>query len=152
MKKNKIKINLVILFLLLSSSSVFLILASYDSMGNANWLSYAAGIAFWLFLILGYVLFFNVSSMVKKQSTEKQKKKKKRISFTFFKNRYSKIFDGLLILSLICIAGYLAFSVRSEVIGIIIIFTLLFSIHMHFITNGKTFNACLAVESKVRGK
>ena len=164
MKKKKKLMTRTVLFLLISlfSSYLMVLFVAFGYEENQT-LKVIAPIVvsafFWLFLVLGYVSFYQVSALRKKQEKKKgfvPDKKRKAGIVVFFSNRYAKIADILMLLLFVgMIVFYILFisGIQGsfvEIAAMLFITTFLFSVQMHCILNGINFQYILQTEEKPR--
>lgn len=92
---------------------------------------------FWTFLIIGYVLIFFMKRRSRKIGF---KSDKKRIGlFTFFKNPFAKAIDILLFIMLTLFVVLMLLKQGEGFIQYIILFVVLFLIHMHSLFNSDVY-------------
>lgn len=151
MKKDIILMKLVVLFLAISSFSLILVpFSDYDGSAFNVVTAIIAGVLFWLFLILGYLVFAGIAKhrkVYEKKATSSNKgrlsradNKKKPGIVCFFSNKFAMIADIVLIASFILTLVMVLFIPQTpQVIQIILISLLLFSLHMHCVLNGINF-------------
>ena len=137
-------INLIkrtVLFLLLSSLS--LLLAAFGDYRGKWWNILAAvgvGAGFWIFLILGYISFYQLSKRRKEQEkgSRSQKDKQRPGIIVFFANPYARAADIAMVISFIATVVF-QFVPFSEVVSLGSIAAFVFSAQMHGIFNGVNF-------------
>jgi len=134
----KILIKLSIISFFISSVTIlFMPLGSFEPDGNIM-LAYILAGAFWLFLILGIVLMFVIGA---KRRKDKLFTDTGGIAFLrFFKNRPAIVFDLLLIASILSLVVSLLY-IRTLPAAITLAgtFTMVFSLEMHAVLNGKNY-------------
>jgi len=138
---SKIRILIIIALISLFISSYVIILIPFSDFGEGGFktvLSYCISICFYLFLILGYILFIVANQKRKKQKlTKKNRYKLKPGIIVFFSSLWGSIADIILIMSVVMVAMLMIFpNVFSDLIKYILIATFIFSVHMHSIFNG----------------
>lgn len=103
--------------------------------------AYLVGIGFWGGLIFAYVLFGVLNARRKKQlkSTENLNTEKRPGIICFFSNKYAKVFDILLVISLLLTVVFMFVPFLNQDAVIISLSVFLFSLHMHSILNGINF-------------
>lgn len=143
--------KLVVLFLAISSFSLVLVpFSDYEGNTINAVTAIIAGVLFWLFLILGYLVFSRIAKhrrLYEKKATSSDNgrfsradNKKKPGIICFFSNIFALVADIVLILSFILTLVIIIFiPTTSLVIQIILISLLLFSLHMHCVLNGINF-------------
>lgn len=149
MKKDIRLMRISIILLLISSFSVLLVMfASFDGNTFQKILAYLTGATFWLFLIIGYVVFYQVSKHRKKYEIKNpappyRKGQKRPGILTFFSDRVAMSMDIIMIISLILSLLFLFIPSLNQNIAIVFIAILIFSIHMHSILNGVNYKYTL---------
>jgi hypothetical protein len=151
MKKAKVVFYISAACFLLSSTAVFAI----PFMENTEGLSkIIIGIVFWLFLILGSLMFFilPISKLnAKRDKVGKQAMSRGQPTFLiFWRNLYAIIFDGLLTLSIIANIIFVFIS-TPQFVQSIAIFLLLFSIEMHLIFNSNRYEYIFGINKNKFG-
>ena len=145
MSKEKKYMERAILFLLVSS--LMLLCAVFDSVDNAlaKSLSFIGGLLFFLFLLLGYVMFYRFSQARKQNSNHTAKQNGKPGIIVFFSQPLAKKVDIVMIISFVislvmlivgqvnnAIHGNFFFNLISVLSSVVFIFT----VQMHAILNG----------------
>lgn len=154
MKKDIRLMRISVILLLISSFSILLVMfASFDGTTFQKILAYLTGVSFWLFLILGYVAFYQVSKhrkvYEKKNPSPAYRKAQKRPGIlTFFSDRMAMSMDVIMIISLILSLLFLFIPSLNQNIAIVFIAILIFSIHMHSILNGINYKYTLYLSKK----
>lgn len=142
-----------IIIIALAVSSFSLILATFgDYNGStANIITAViAGLLFWLFLILGYVLLAMISKHRKQYEkkavdfqtnrTRGTENKKKPGVICFFSNKYASIADVVMVISIILtLVIVLLIPKTPQMLQLLLISLTVFSIHMHCVLNGINF-------------
>lgn len=136
MKKMIIFFMLSIIFISLGSLSfVFMPLSSSTSNFEFKLPVILNGLVFWVSFICGYVALFLANSQCKKCNGAS---KKGRIGlFSFFSNRYAKVFDILMVVTFIAMILMVIFGKSLYYLIFIILALLILSINMHGILNGR---------------
>ena len=151
----------------LSVSSLSLMLATVADFKGDTFkiiLAYFTGAVFWLFLILGYVIFFVLSRHRKtyektkenrsdrtdrrRESENKTGKKSLPGILRFFSNRYAVVADVVMAISIIL----LVIPSNSQNVTIIIVSILVLSVHFHGILNGINFEYIRELSNKKQSK
>lgn len=161
MKKDVVLMKSVFLMLFISSLSLMLAtVADFRGSGIQVFLAYFTGIVFWLFLILGYVLFFQVSKHRKEyertRSAEADGEGRRRSReykktpgiICFFSNRYAVVADIAMIIFFILSLVFLLIPSLSQNAAIIFISLFILSLHMHGILNGVNYRYIRSVSKK----
>ena len=145
---------ITIILLLISSYSLMLSPASdFDSDGFSRILAYAIGVVFWLGLISAYVIFIGINKERKKRQRSSNRKniKRKTAALTFFSSKPAAIAD---IVSVVCIIPTIIIirgtNAIPQLFQYFIISTLIFSVQMHFILNGRNFRCLFSPAKKKR--
>ena len=152
MKNDKILMKIVYCLLAVSSLSLMLAtVADFKGEPFKVFLAYATGVIFWLFLILGYVVFYKINkhrkeyekTQVRESDRETRRKNretnKKPGIICFFSNKYAVIADIVMVVSLVLSLVFLFVPSLSQNAAIIFVSILVLSIHMHGILNGVNF-------------
>ena len=142
----------VIAALALSSFSlIFTIFGDYNGNTLNVIVAVTVGVVFWLFLILGYVVFSRIAvhrkqyektQNISRSDNDKPRKddnKKKPGIICFFSNPYAVAADIALLVSLAVNVIFLFIPSVNQVAETIFIAILVFSLHMHCILNGVNF-------------
>lgn len=145
MEKGKQYMKRTILFLLISSAA--LLCAVFDNVDNgvAKSVSFIGGLLFFLFLLLGYFMFYRFSQF-RKQNTDCAKATKGKPGIiVFFSNPPAKKADIAMIISLVIsmvtlIMGQVNTAIHANilfnVISVLSSAVFIFTIQMHAILNG----------------
>ncbi len=145
MKKEQQYMKQTILFLFISSLA--LLCAVFDSVDNgvAKSISFIGGLLFFLFLLLGYFMFYRFSRLRKQNSDPSQTIQGKPGIVVFFSNPHAKKADIAMILSFIVSLVTLIMGQVNEALHANMLFSLIsvlssavfiFTIQMHAILNG----------------
>lgn len=121
-----------------SALSPVLIPFALDRDGNLNGVGYAAGVMFWLGLIVGIAGYILLYHQYKKKLTEKIKRKLPS-PLCFFSNRPAQIMDAVLIIGLI---GTIYCSVNvtaDQILAVTFLLLTLTGIYAHFLLNGNVY-------------
>ena len=132
----------VMFFFLMSASILFMPIASQESVQNRK-LVVLTGIVFWTTAIAGYVLIVIANRERKRLMGQKVIGMEKADRFpgiaTFFTNVFATISDGVLIMSFLFFVVVNFTSWRYDYISYVLLFMLIFSLHMHCLFNGRIY-------------
>ena len=155
----------VIVALAVSSLSlIFTIFGDYNSGVFNAVIAVTVGVVFWLFLILGYVVFSRIAAHRKqyekthvesrsdKERLQKDDNKKKPGIICFFSNPYAVAADIALLISLAVNVIFLFIPNANQTVEIIFISILVFSLHMHCILNGVNFRYTYNLDNTRKSK
>lgn len=143
--------KIVIIALAVSSFSLVLAVFGDYNGSTANIVAaIIAGLLFWLFLILGYVLLAMISKHRKQYEkkavdssgnrTKNAENKKKPGIICFFSNQYALISDVAMGISFILTLVVLLLIPKTpQILQLLLISLTVFSIHMHCVLNGINF-------------
>lgn len=145
LSKEKKVMERAILFLLISS--LMLLCAVFDSVDSAlaKSISFIGGLLFFLFLLLGYVMFYRFSSARKQNSDPTAKRNGKPGMIVFFSHPLAKKADIVMIISFVISLVMLIIGQVNDAIHGNFLFNLIsvlssavfiFAIQMHAILNG----------------
>jgi hypothetical protein len=134
LKQKKLLIVQIIMFLLSAISIALTSITTYDSTITRTVISIIIGSLFWLGIIGGILTGFVLKNKIKPNL---QNGKKIGI-VCFFKNKYSAIFDVLMLVSFV-ISVIEIVAKSDSVFAIIVIALFIFSFEMHCVLNGKIF-------------
>ena len=136
MENNKRLLLMQITAFLISSIAIgFMPLGSYYDGKPQRIIAIVFGIVFWLFLLIGIAL-----SIVIRNLNKAKKVTGKLGVIRFFKNKYAKMADVILIISFVLSVIIIALE-SSVYFGAVVFCFFAFSFEMHCILNGKYFNA-----------
>lgn len=146
-----------IIFLLISS--VALLCAVFDNVDNgvAKSISFIGGMLFFLFLLLGYLMFYRFSQF-RKQNTDRDKVNKGKPGIiVFFSNPQAKKADIAMITSFIIslvtliigqVNGDIHANFLFNLISVLSSAVFIFAIQMHAILNGVNYRYYLSLKSE----
>ncbi len=145
MKENQLSIKVVfftaLAFMFLFSASVLFVpfASQQDLLGNPFWIR-LSGVWIWLTLIVAYILLFMTNRLRCKAVQNRQSKKAidRWGICRFFTNPWAKAADCSFAVSLVGFIVMLIFASQSYA-AYILLFTLLFTLQMHCVLNGKNF-------------
>jgi len=139
---------------LISIGTLFIVLipvADFNGSHAEKVLAYGIGLVFWLFTIMGYILFY-LSVRRKKALIERLKTVKRTRSkvgaVCFFSTFEGSITDGIMIFSAILFATNLLFIKDTSWFAMITVTLLMFSVQMHCILNGENFKYSKFIQSR----
>ena len=149
-----------LIFLLISSLT--LICAVFVNTENAavRAICYICGLLFWIFLLVGYILFYRFSRFRKRHQTNDRSAKNKPGIIVFFSNPTAKKADIVMIVSLIVSvalelikqaikAGDPAFgNLFFEFFSVLSFAVFIFTVQMHAILNGVNYRYYLSMTEK----
>ena len=101
-------------------------------------LLYINGIAFWVFLLSGYILLIILNTS-RRRNGDKEKDKRLPGIIKFFSDSMARVFDGMFILSLLAFITYQYTNYIDGYISYVILSILVFSFQMHCMFNGKNY-------------
>ena len=133
MKSITIKLIAAIASFFVSSACILFVPVVYEH----HTATLICSMGFWMFLIIGYVLIFIMKRKSKKSGFEADKKKIGL--FTFFRNSVAKVIDIILITMLILFIVSMLLKQLEGFIQYIILFAVLFLIHMHSLFNSDVY-------------
>lgn len=133
MKSITIKLIAAIASFFVSSACILFVPVVYEH----HTATLICSMGFWMFLIIGYVLIFIMKRKSKKSGFEADKKK--IVLFTFFRNSVAKVIDIILITMLILFIVSMLLKHLEGFIQYIILFAVLFLIHMHSLFNSDVY-------------
>ncbi len=139
-KKCRLFFWLSVLFLTLMSGTFLIMQYAVDKGGEL--MIVFVGIAFYVFLIAGYVLVAVANHMRKKIKTEKSRRKTNNDRMgviTFFANIPAKIFDVIMVVALIGFVIINFTSHKDDYITFVLLSILVLSVNMHSLFNGRIF-------------
>lgn len=130
-------IYLCIFFFLLSSISfLFIPFSDFNESGPQLVLAYLVGVFFWSGLLIGFIITMILGAIRKKNGFRRYKFFG---LFCFFKNRYARICDVYMILSMVlCLIFQAIFGIHN-LFSIILLSSAIFSIYLHSVLNGNNF-------------
>lgn len=147
MKKMTRWFLLSIVFLFIGSLSfLFMPLSSGASSSEYRLPAILNGSVFWISFICGYVALFLAYKQRKKIKGDEPKR---RIgALRFFSNTYAKVFDILMIVSLIIMIVLIILGKTNFYFVFVVLALLIFSVNMHCILNGKVMDTIINRESR----
>lgn len=152
-----------ILFLLISSLTLLFSLFTDTENSVLRAATYIGGLLFWIFLLLGYLMFYKFSQFRKKQQKNNRSVKNKPGIIVFFSNPTAKKADIVMILSLVISVGMMIVkqiikgndptfnSFVFECISVLSFAVFVFAAQMHAILNGVNYRFYLTL-LKTSGK
>ena len=157
MKKEMQYMNRTIIFLLISSLA--LLCAVFDSVDNgvAKSISFIGGLLFFLFLLLGYFMFYRFTQFRKQNSDRSEAQKGKPGIIVFFSNPQAKKADIVMIISLIIslvtlimgqVNGAWHANLLFNLISVLSSAVFIFAIQMHAILNGVNYRYYLSLKNE----
>ena len=157
MKKGIQYMKRTILFLLISSLA--LLCAVFDSVDNgvAKSISFIGGLLFFLFLLLGYFMFYRFTQFRKQNNDHAEKTKGKPGIIVFFSNPQAKKADIVMIISLIIslvtlimgqVNGAWHANLLFNLISVLSSAVFIFAIQMHAILNGVNYRYYLSLKNE----
>lgn len=100
---------------------------------------YINGIAFWVFILSGYIL-LTILNTSRRRNEDKEKDKRLPGVIRFFSNPLARVFDGMFILSLLVFIIYQYTNHIDGYISYVILSIIVFSFQMHSMFNGKNYD------------
>lgn len=146
-----------ILFLLISSLA--LLCAVFDSVDNgvAKSISFIGGLLFFLFLLLGYFMFYRFTQFRKQNSDPAEAQKGKPGIIVFFSHPQAKTADIVMIVSFIIslvtlimgqVNGAIHANFLFNLISVLSSAVFIFAVQMHAILNGVNYRYYLSIKSE----
>jgi hypothetical protein len=148
MSKIRKLLVMTVVFLFISSYAIVLIpFSDFDEGGAKMVLSYSISAAFYIFMIVGYILFIAANKKRKKMNQKIPGSKPGII--VFFSSAWAVCADIVLILGIIFIVIMLMMPyLFSEIVQYVVIATFIFSLHMHCLLNGVNYRIAFLKENK----
>lgn len=110
---------------------------------------------FWLFLIVGYVVFAIISKHRKNyeklnrvRGTRPVRTKSRNGMFCFFSNKYAMIADIVMVVSLIITLVFMFIPTLNQNVAVFFVAILIYAVHMHAILNGVNFRYIKSLNDK----
>ena len=98
------------------------------------------GLAFWFFTISGYILLIVANVEIKRISGNLRKNKRSLPGIiSFFSNQIAMIADIAVIISIVAFVIICITELRFKYIAFVTLFLLIFSLHMHWLFNGRIY-------------
>ena len=98
------------------------------------------GLAFWFFAISGYILLIVANVEFKRISGNLRKNKRSLPGIiSFFSNKIAMIADIAVIISMVAFVIICFTELRFKYIAFVVLFLLIFSLHMHCLFNGRIY-------------
>ena len=98
------------------------------------------GLAFWFFAISGYILLIVANVEFKRISGNLRKNKRSLPGIiSFFSNKIAMIADIAVIISIVAFVIICITELRFKYIAFVVLFLLIFSLHMHCLFNGRIY-------------